>query len=65
MKFRFILENNLTKEKINFRTLKELSEFINVPYHQTRSIYLADEKLFLHPQIKKLKEDYKIYKYTD
>ncbi len=64
MKFRFFVENLENGDFIQFKTLKEVSEFMNVPYHQARSVLLADDKLFIHDNIKDLRKKYKITKLT-
>ena len=62
MKFRFNLEIIETGEIKQFKTLKDLAEFLNIPYHQAKSIKISDDKLFLHPHIKTLCSQYKITK---
>ena len=65
MKFKFILENIETSEKTKYRTLKEIVDKLNIPYHQGRSIYLSYTKQYLHPAIKTLCQQYKIYDNPD
>ncbi len=65
MKFKFVLVNLETGLKENHRTLKEIVDILDVPYHQARSLYLADQKQFLHPNIKNLYSKYRILNYTD
>ncbi len=62
MKFRFELENILTGEKKNCKTLSEISKTLNIPYHQVRSILLSEDKLFLHNHITEYCSKYKIRK---
>ena len=62
MKFRITLENLETGELTNFKTLKDLSEHLKIPYHQVKSILISEDKLFLHPHIKELCSKYKITK---
>jgi len=64
LRFRFTLETIENGEKTNFRTLKELSTTLNIPYHQARSVLLSDDKLYLHNNIASLAKQYKITKYT-
>jgi hypothetical protein len=63
MKFRFILINIESGSRDNHRTLKEIVDKLEVPYHQARSLYLADKKLYLHPKIKDLHNKYRIVDY--
>ena len=65
MKFRFILENIETGEKVKYKTLKDVSEHLNIDYHQARSVSLSGDKQFLHPVIKNICKSYKIYKNTE
>ena len=60
MKYRFILSNLDDKTSVKYRTLKEVADNLKVPYHQARSLYLADKKQFLHPVINKLYTQYRI-----
>jgi len=62
MKFRFELENLETGEKKNYKTLRDVSKTLNLPYHQTRSILLSDDKLYLHKHIVDYCNKYKIKK---
>lgn len=65
MKFKFILQKlkedgNIEKEK-EFRTLREISDILNIEYHQTRAIYLYNtKKTNLHPFLKDLITTYRI-----
>ncbi len=65
MKYKFILENCKSGKKTQYRTLKEISEIIKIPYHQARSIYLSDKKQFIHKNIKEYCKKYKIYDNPD
>ena len=60
MKFRYILENLETKEQVHYKTLKEISNTLNIDYHQARSVYLSDQKQYIHPVIKMIRMKYKI-----
>ena len=60
--FRFTLHTLCNDTSIQFRTLKDISEFLNLPYHKVRSLSLSDEKIFLHKEIKELSKQYKIVK---
>jgi len=62
MHYKFKLENLKTGDVGYFRTLKELSIFIDVPYHQTRSVLLSNDKQYLHPKIKELSDHFIITK---
>ena len=63
MKFKFVLVNVESGLRENHRTLKEIVDILDIPYHQARSLHLADEKQFLHPKIKELYNKYRILKY--
>jgi|688.fasta_scaffold288456_2 hypothetical protein len=60
MKFRFSLYDAETNETYYYGTLKEIEKKLNLPYHQIRSIYSSDKKVYLHPNIKELTARYKI-----
>ena len=60
--FRFTLHTLCNNTSIQFRTLKDISEFLDLPYHKNRSLSLSDEKIFLHKEIKELSKQYKIVK---
>lgn len=60
--FRFILKDLTNETTINFKTLKEISEFLDLPYHKVRSLSLSDDKIFLHKEIKDLRKQYQIIK---
>ena len=60
MKYKFVLKNLETGSTVQYRTLKEIVDFLEVPYHQARSLYLADQKQYLHPKIKELYTKYRI-----
>ncbi len=62
MIFRLTLINLQTSQEKQYRTMKELSNDINLPYHQCLSILKADDKIFLHPKIKELRKIYFIKK---
>lgn len=59
MKYRFILENKTKKE---FKTLKEVSIYLNIEYHQARTLQFADEKLYLHKGVEELHKRYNLIK---
>ena len=61
-KFRYTLIIKESGTEIPFKTLKELSDHLNIPYHTCRGLLLSDDKLFLHNTIKELKEKYLIIK---
>jgi hypothetical protein len=60
MKFKFVLNNLETGSSTQYRTLKEIVDVLDIPYHQARSLHLADQKQFLHPKIKDLYNKYRI-----
>ena len=60
--FRFTLKDLTNETTINFKTLKEISEFLDLPYHKVRSLSLSDNKIFLHKEIKDLRKQYEIIK---
>jgi len=60
--FRFTLKDLTNETTINFKTLKEISEFLDLPYHKVRSLSLSDDKIFLHKEIKDLRKQYQIIK---
>ena len=62
MSFRFTLKDLSTESTMNFKTLKDVSEYLDLPYHKVRSLSLADDKNFLHKEIKELSKLYKIVK---
>ena len=62
MHYRFDVENLETGIITQLKTLKDVAKFIDVPYHQARSLLLSDEKLYLHPNMIQLKTHYKITK---
>lgn len=62
MKYKFELLDIETGIITNHKTLQEIREIINIPYHQARSLLLSNDKQFLHPQIKELTKKYKITK---
>ena len=48
--FRFNLQDIETGEIKPFKTLKDVSVFLDIKPHQARTFLLASEKLYLHPQ---------------
>lgn len=59
---RIQLLNIETGDITKFKTLKELSDTIQIPYHICRSLLLSDDKLYLHPKTKELLKKYKVSK---
>jgi hypothetical protein len=59
---RIQLINLETGDIAQYKTLKDLSENINIPYHLCRSLLLSDDKLYLHPKTKELAKKYKVIK---
>lgn len=49
IKEKFTVVDRETNNSKNFKTLKEISIFLDLPYHQVRTIYLSSNKKFLHP----------------
>lgn len=64
MKFRFLLKNLNDENEKQYKTLKDIADFLKIPYHQARSLLLADEKQFIHTNIKELTKQYKITQLT-
>jgi len=64
LKFRFVLEDKENGFKQNFKTLRDISKTLNIPYHQCRSILLSDDKIYIHKNIEELTKKYKISKNT-
>ena len=64
MKYRFFVENLENGDFIPCKTLKDVAFYMDVPYHQARSVLLSDDKLFLHENITALKKRFKISKTT-
>ncbi len=62
MKFRFTLINLETGDVRHFGTLREISKLLNIEYHKIRSLYVCEEKIYLHPYLKELSKKYKIKK---
>jgi hypothetical protein len=62
MLLKFILTNKETKEIKYYKTLREISNDLNVDYFHIRSIYLESikPKKFLHPITKILCDKYSI-----
>jgi len=62
MLYKFIFINKETQETSEFKTLREISNKLNIDYFQVRSIYLESKKpkKFLHPITKLLVEKYEI-----
>lgn len=62
MKFRFTLINLETEDVQHFGTLREISKALNIEYHKIRSLYVSEDKIYLHPFLKELSKKYKIIK---
>jgi hypothetical protein len=62
MLYKFILTNKQSQETQEFKTLKEISQNLNIDYFQVRGIYLESKKpkKFLHPITKMLVDKYEI-----
>ena len=62
MLYKFILINKETQETQEFKTLREISEFLNIEYFQIRTIYQESKKpkKYLHPITKMLVDKYEI-----
>ena len=62
MLFKFVLENKETKEKKEYKTMREIAKDLNIDYFHARSVYLESKspKKYLHPQVKNLVEKYSI-----
>ncbi len=62
MLYKFVLINKETQETQEFKTLREISQYLNIEYFQIRSIYVESKKpkKFLHPITKQLIDKYKI-----
>lgn len=60
--FRYTLIIKDSGEEKDFKTLKDLAEYLKIPYHTCRGLLLSDEKLFVHTTIKNLREKYLIIK---
>ena len=67
MNYKFALnqldeEGNIQKTK-QMKTIREISKFLNVEYHQARLLYLLskkDSKKGIHPLLKELSKKYSI-----
>ena len=67
MNYKFLLnqldeEGNIQKTK-QMKTIREISKFLNVEYHQARLLYLLskkDTKKGIHPLLKELSKKYSI-----
>ena len=67
MNYKFLLnqldeEGNIQKTK-QMKTIREISKFLNVEYHQARLLYLLskkDSKKGIHPLLKELSKKYSI-----
>ena len=44
MNNKFILENILTGEKSNFKTMRNISDFLCIDYHKARGLYIYNTK---------------------
>ena len=62
MLYKFILINKETQESQEFKTLREISELLNIEYYQIRTIYAESKKpkKYLHPITKQLIDRYEI-----
>ncbi len=62
MLYKFILTNKETQETQEFKTLREISEFLNIEYFQIRTIYAESKKpkKYLHAITKHLVDKYEI-----
>lgn len=67
MLVKFELENIETNEKKKYKSLREISNDLNIEYHQARGLYLQSTKpkKFLHGINKKLNNKYKLYDNPD
>ena len=67
MNYKFLLnqldeEGNILKTK-QMKTIREISKFLNVEYHQARLLYLLSKKTSnkgIHPLLKSLSKKYSI-----
>ena len=66
MIYKFQFEDNVDESLKYFKTLREIQEYLNIPYHQVRSIYLQSikPKKYLHEHLKILCNRYSIYGIT-
>jgi hypothetical protein len=62
VKPRIQLLNKETGDITQFKTLKELSDNLQIPYHICRSLLLSDDKLYLHSRTIELLKKYKVSK---
>jgi len=63
MLYKFELENLETNEKIKYKTIRKISDDLNIDYFQIRELFQhcsIKPKKYLHPHTKKLSEKYKI-----
>jgi hypothetical protein len=60
---KFILENQETEIKEEYKSLRAIAKALSLDYFQVRSIYLESfkPKKFLHPITKQLCKKYKVY----
>jgi hypothetical protein len=58
MQYRFLLINRIDNSSLPFKTMKDVSEHLNLPYHQARSLFLSSDKLYLHPKTQELSKKY-------
>lgn len=63
MKNKFILEIFETGEKLHFKTMREIAEYLNIDYHAARGLYIYNTKgkKHLHAITKSLSIKYKIF----
>ena len=62
MIYKFQFEDKINESLKYFKSLREIQEYLNIPYHQVRSIYLQSTtpKKYLHPNLKILCNRYTI-----
>ena len=61
-KFQFEDKININENLKYFKSLREIQEYLGIPYHQVRSIFLQSTtpKKYLHPHLKILCNRYSI-----
>jgi len=62
MIYKFELENLETNEKIKYKTIKQISDDLNIDYFQIRELFKHSmkPKKYLHQYLKILSQKYKI-----
>lgn len=62
MIYKFQFEDKVEPTLMYFKSLREIQEYLNIPYHQVRSIFLQSTtpKKYLHPHLKILCNRYSI-----